>query len=74
VTLTDRDLKAQAELLPSNDEELSRTLVARDLWLGRAELTRELRARGALVVESTAVDWGVDAVNAYIDVKRRQML
>ena len=74
VTLTDRDLKAQAELLPSNDEELSRTLVARDLWLGRAELTRELRARGAMVVESTAVDWGVDAVNAYIDVKRRQLL
>ena len=74
VTLADRDLKAQAELLPSNDEELSRTLVARDLWLGRAELTRELRARGALVVESTAVDWGVDAVNAYIDVKRRQLL
>ena len=74
VTLTDRDLRAQAELLPSNDEELARTLVARDLWLGRAELTRELRARGAMVVESTAVDWGVDAVNAYIDVKRRQLL
>ncbi|HEY0371080.1 MAG TPA: DUF58 domain-containing protein [Thermoanaerobaculia bacterium] len=74
VTLSDRDLKAQAELLPANDEELSRTLVARDLWLGRVELTRELRARGAMVVESTAVDWGIDAVNAYIDVKRRQML
>jgi len=74
VTLTDRDLKAQAELLPSNRDELSRTLVARDLWLGRAELTRELRARGAMVVESTAADWGVDAVNAYIDIKRRQML
>ncbi|HVE72904.1 MAG TPA: DUF58 domain-containing protein [Thermoanaerobaculia bacterium] len=74
VTLTDRDLRAQAELLPSNRAELSHTLVARDLWLGRAELTRELRARGALVVESTATDWGVDAVNAYIDVKRRQLL
>jgi uncharacterized protein (DUF58 family) len=74
VTLTDRDLRAQAELLPSNRDELSRTLVARDLWLGRAELSRELRARGALVVESTATDWGVDAVNAYIDVKRRQLL
>ena len=74
VTLTDRDLRAQAELLPSNRDELSRTLVARDLWLGRAELTRELRARGALVVESTATDWGVDAVNAYIEVKRRQLL
>jgi uncharacterized protein (DUF58 family) len=74
VSLTDRDLRAQAELLPSNREELSRTLVARDLWLGRAELTRELRARGAMVVESTATDWGVDAVNAYIEIKRRQLL
>lgn len=74
VTLTDRDLRAQAELLPSDRDELSRTIVARDLHLGRIELMRELRARGAMVVESTAVDWGVDAVNAYIDVKKRQML
>jgi uncharacterized protein (DUF58 family) len=74
VVLEDRDLAAQAQLLPANQEELSRALVARDLWLGRAELKRELRSRGALVVDSTAVDWGVDAVNAYIDVKRRQML
>ena len=29
---------------------------------------------GALVVESTPEDAGVDAVNAYIDVKRRQLL
>jgi uncharacterized protein (DUF58 family) len=74
VVLEDRDLAAQAQLLPANQEELSRTLVARDLWLGRAELKRELRSRGAMVVDSTAVDWGVDAVNAYIEVKRRQML
>jgi uncharacterized protein (DUF58 family) len=74
VTLTDRDLRAQAEILPADGDELSRTLVARDLWLGRAELTRELRARGAMVVESTAADWGIDAVNAYIEIKRRQLL
>ena len=43
VTLSDRDLRAEAEFLPSNREELSRTLVARDLWLGRLELMRELR-------------------------------
>ena len=74
VALTDRDLRAQASLLPANRDELSRTLVARDLALGREELIRELRARGAMVVESTAEDWGVDSVNAYIDIKRRQML
>jgi hypothetical protein len=74
ITLSDRDLRAEAEFLPSNREELSRTLVARDLWLGRLELMRELRANGAMVVDSTAEDCGVDAVNAYIDVKKRQML
>jgi len=35
---------------------------------------RDLRARGALVVQSTPEDAGVDGVNAYIDVKRRQLL
>ena len=74
ITITDRDLRAAAETLPADREELSRTLVARDLWLGRVELIRELRARGALVVETTAEEAGVDAVNAYIDVKRRQLL
>lgn len=74
VVLSDRDLRAAADLLPSNREELSRSLVARDLWLGRMELMRELRSRGAMVVDSAAEDAGLDAVNAYIDVKRRQRL
>lgn len=74
VALSDRDLRAQAELLPSNRDELSRALVARDLHTSRVELMRELRARGALVVDSTPVDAGIDAINAYVDVKRRQML
>lgn len=74
VTLSDRDLEAAAEILPADRAELSRTLVARDLVLGRLEVMRELRARGALVVDSTSEDAGVDSVNAYIDVKRRQLL
>jgi len=74
VTLSDPNLKAAAQFQPSNKSELSETLVARDLWLGRVELMRDLRARGALVVDSTPEDAGVDSVNAYIDVKRRQML
>jgi uncharacterized protein (DUF58 family) len=74
VTLTDRNLRAAAQLLPSNRAELSRALVARDLWLGRVELMRELRSRGALVVESTPEDAGIESINAYIDVKRRQLL
>ncbi|HKS22540.1 MAG TPA: DUF58 domain-containing protein [Thermoanaerobaculia bacterium] len=74
VVLNDPNLKAAARFLPSDRAELSRTLVARELWMNRVELTKDLRARGALVVESTPEDAGVDAVNAYIDVKRRQLL
>ena len=74
VVLSDRDLRAAAEFLPSNRHELSRTLVARDILLSRIELMRELRARGALVVETTPEDAGIAAVNGYIDVKKRQLL
>jgi uncharacterized protein (DUF58 family) len=74
IALSDPNLKASARFLPSNREELARTLVARELWTNRLELMRDLRARGALVVESTPEDAGIDAVNAYIDVKRRQVL
>ena len=74
IVLGDRNLEAAARFLPADRNELARTLVARDLWLGRVELMRDLRARGALVVASTPEDAGIDAVNAYIDVKRRQLL
>jgi uncharacterized protein (DUF58 family) len=74
VALSDPNLKAAARFLPAGREELARTLVARELWTNRTELMRDLRLRGALVVESTPEDAGVDSVNAYIDVKRRQLL
>ena len=74
IALSDPNLKAAARFLPASREELARSLVARELWTNRMELMRDLRARGALVVESTPEDAGIDAVNAYIDVKRRQVL
>lgn len=74
ITLTDRNLNAAAQMLPSDRAELARSLVARDLRLGRIETIRELRARGALVVEATPEDAGIESINAYIDVKRRQLL
>ncbi|HKO00768.1 MAG TPA: DUF58 domain-containing protein, partial [Thermoanaerobaculia bacterium] len=67
ISLGDPNLKAAAQFLPADRVELSRTLVARDIWMARVELMRDLRARGALVVESTPEDAGIDAVNAYID-------
>jgi uncharacterized protein (DUF58 family) len=74
VALQDPDLQARAEVLPADRPELCRTLVAQDLVRSRAQTVRELRRRGALVVESSPRDAGTDAMNAYIDVKRRQLL
>jgi uncharacterized protein (DUF58 family) len=72
--LQDPDLLASARLRPSNKAELCRTLVAHDLWAVREQTVRELRRLGTLVVETTPEDVGMAAMNAYIDVKRRQLL
>ena len=72
--LHDPDLEAAAKTQPADKSELCRTLVARDLWSVREHTIRELRRLGALVVQSTPADVGIDAMNAYIEVKRRQLL
>jgi uncharacterized protein (DUF58 family) len=72
--VTDPDLRAAGRILPGDHAELCRTLVARDVWTERQQTIRDLRRRGALVLETTPEEVGVDAMNAYIDVKRRQLL
>jgi uncharacterized protein (DUF58 family) len=74
VVLRDPDLEAAAGLLPADEPELCRALVARDLWMVRERTVRDLRRLGALVVESTPQEVGLAAMNAYIEVKRRQLL
>jgi uncharacterized protein (DUF58 family) len=74
LVLKDQGQEAAAEALPATRAELCRTLVASELVQGRARLVRELRHSGALVVETSAEDSGVAAVNAYLDIKRRQLL
>jgi uncharacterized protein (DUF58 family) len=75
VVLSDPDLEAAAvDLLPADKPELCRTLVASDLWLERRRTIAELRRRGALVVEAPPGDAGIEAVNGYLEVKRRQLL
>jgi uncharacterized protein (DUF58 family) len=74
VALHDPDLEARAQVLPANRAELCRTLVAQDLSALRAQAVRDLRRHGALVVESAPRDVGTDAMNAYIEIKRRQLL
>jgi uncharacterized protein (DUF58 family) len=74
VAFADPNLAAAAAFLPETKPELCRTLVARDLWLDRRRTLAELRRRGALVVETAPGDAGIEAVNGYLEVKRRQLL
>ena len=74
VVLSDADLRAAAQTLPADKRELCRTLAAHDLLQGREQTVRELRRLGCLVVETRPGDAGTQAMNAYIDVKSRQLL
>ena len=74
VVLSDPALRAAAESQPASREELSRTLVARDIWIERRKMMDELRRRGAWVIDTGPEDAGVDSVNAYLEIKRRQLI
>jgi uncharacterized protein (DUF58 family) len=74
IVLSDPHLKAEAKALPADRSELAKSLVAREMWHSRAMLMKELRARGAIVVDTEPEQSPAAAVNAYIDVKRRQLL
>jgi len=74
VVLADPALEARAGLLPRDQAELARALVARDLAWRRRRTVLELRRRGALVVETPPERLGVEAMNGYLEVKRRQLL
>lgn len=74
VVLSDPDLAAAARLLPADKGELCRTLAAQDLLSGREQTVRELRRLGCLVVETRPGEAGTQAMNAYLDVKARQLL
>jgi uncharacterized protein (DUF58 family) len=74
IAFSDPGLNAAAAFLPENKGELCRTLVARDVWSERRKVMGELRRRGALVIETAPGDAGIEAVNSYLEVKRRQLL
>ncbi len=74
VVLADPALRATAESRPASKAELCRTLVARDVWTQRRQVMEELRRLGAWVVDVGPEDAGVEAVNAYLEIKRRQLL
>lgn len=71
---SDPALEAAARFKPADKAGLCRTLVAHDVWLERKHTILELKRLGAMVVDSRPEDAGLDAINAYIDIKRRQLI
>ncbi|MGZ6126359.1 MAG: DUF58 domain-containing protein, partial [Myxococcales bacterium] len=74
LALQDVGLEASARALPADHEALCRTLVASELVQDRARLIAGLRQLGALVAETPPERSGAAIVNAWLDVKRRQLL
>lgn len=74
LVLSDPAIEAAGRTRPANREELMHTLVAREMWAERQQLLKDLRASGALVVDTRPQEAGLAGINAYVEVKRRQML
>ncbi len=74
MSLIDPAFDAMAESLPANHDELCRTLVAKDLTLARRQMILDLQRQGAHVVETAPDDLGIRTVNAYLEIKSRQLL
>lgn len=72
--LSESALSEMGSDMPKNKKELSRTLVARQVSLERKQMIEDLRRYGAIVIETSPQDMGINSVNAYIDVKRRQLI
>jgi uncharacterized protein (DUF58 family) len=72
--MSDPAMKAAAGFVPANHPELCRSLVAREMVHERQQAMKELRSFGAMVIDTTPEQIGVEAINAYLDVKRRQVL
>lgn len=74
LVLSDPDLEAAAAQEPQDAPALCRVLVAREV-VDQAKRTRdELSRLGAWVVSTPPASAGIEGVNAYLEIKRRQML
>ena len=74
VVLRDEELEALAAAAPETAEEVSRAVVAASLLRERETVISRLRRMGAHIVDAPADQVGPEAVNAYLDLKRRDLL
>lgn len=74
VVLRDRELEEMIEAEPKEAEDVSRAVVAGGLRRERELVITRLRRLGAHIVEAPAERIGPSVINAYLDLKRRDLL
>lgn len=74
VVMRDTELEALAGTAPSEPDDVARAVVAASLLRERGLVVNRLRRMGAHIVEAPADRLGPDLLNAYLDMKRRDLL
>jgi uncharacterized protein (DUF58 family) len=74
VAIGDRETQALADLLPTDEESVYRKAAAVQLLAQRRTTIHALRRHGVLVVDAAAGEVPPQLVNAYLDLKSRQLL
>jgi uncharacterized protein (DUF58 family) len=74
VVLRDEELEMLTEVEPVQAEDVARAVVAGDLLLERDAVVTRLRRMGVHIVDAPADRIGPAVINAYLDLKRRDLL
>lgn len=74
VVLRDEELESLTAAAPGTCEDVSRAVVAATLLRERETVIGRLRRLGAHIVDAPAEHVGLQVVNAYLDLKRRDLL
>lgn len=74
VVLRDAELEGLVAASPETPEDVSRAVVADTLLRERETVIGRLRRMGAHIVDAPAESVGPEVVNAYLDLKRRDLL
>ncbi len=74
VVMRDEELETLAGADPAGPEDIARAVVAAGLMRERELVLTRLRRLGAHIVEASADQMGPAALNAYLDLKRRDLL
>jgi uncharacterized protein (DUF58 family) len=74
VVFRDEELEAMADKEPVETEDVSRAVIADALLRERDVVISRLRRMGVEVVDAPAQGAGVSLLNAYLELKRRNVL